>query len=39
LPSLLQTLQDMPWELPAYQPDGLEFVRKLLIDLGITPPQ
>jgi uncharacterized protein (DUF169 family) len=38
LPSLLQTLQDMPWELPAYQPDGLEFVRKLLIDLGITPP-
>jgi uncharacterized protein (DUF169 family) len=38
LPSLLQTLQDMPWDLPAYQPDGLEFVRKLLIDLGITPP-
>jgi uncharacterized protein (DUF169 family) len=38
LPSLLQTLQDMPWELPAYQPDGMEFVRKLLIDLGITPP-
>jgi uncharacterized protein (DUF169 family) len=38
LPSLLQTLQDMPWDLPAYQPDGMEFVRKLLIDLGITPP-
>ena len=38
LPSLLQTLRDMPWELPAYKPDGMEFVRKLLIDLGITPP-
>ncbi len=39
LPSLLQTLRDMPWVLPAYKPDGLEFVRRLLIDLGIAPPQ
>ena len=39
LSSLLQTLRDMPWVLPAYKPDGLEFVRRLLIDLGITPPQ
>jgi uncharacterized protein (DUF169 family) len=38
LPSMLQTLQDMPWVLPAFKPDGLEFVRKLLIELGITPP-
>jgi uncharacterized protein (DUF169 family) len=38
LPSILQNLQDMPWDLPAYQPDGMEFVRKLLIDLGVTPP-
>jgi uncharacterized protein (DUF169 family) len=38
LPSMLQTLQDMPWVLPAYEPDGLEFVRRLLIKLGITPP-
>ncbi|UCH06171.1 MAG: DUF169 domain-containing protein [Deltaproteobacteria bacterium] len=38
LSSILQTLRDMPWELPAYKPDGMEFVRKLLIDLGITPP-
>jgi uncharacterized protein (DUF169 family) len=38
LPSMLQTLQDMPWVLPAYKPDGLEFVRRLLIELGITPP-
>jgi uncharacterized protein (DUF169 family) len=38
LPSILQTLQDMPWVPPAFQPDGLEFVRRLLIELGITPP-
>ena len=37
LPSMLQTLQEMPWILPAFQPDGLEFVRRLLIELGITP--
>jgi len=36
--SLLQTLRDMPWVLPAYKPDGLEFVRRLLIELGIAPP-
>ena len=38
LSSLLQTLQDMPWVLPAYKPDGKEFVRRLLIELGIAPP-
>ena len=38
LSSMLQTLQDMPWVLPAYKPDGAEFVRRLLIELGITPP-
>ena len=37
LTSMLQTLQDMPWVLPAYKPDGMEFVRRLLIKLGITP--
>ena len=36
--SLLQTLRDMPWVLPAYKPDGKEFVRQLLIELGIAPP-
>ena len=36
LPSLLQTLQDMPWVLPAYKPDGLEFVRRLLDKLGLA---
>jgi uncharacterized protein (DUF169 family) len=38
LPSLLQTLQEMPWVLPAYKPDGLEFVGDLLSDLGLAPP-
>ena len=37
LPSILQTLQEMPWVLPAYQPDGPEFVRRLIDKLGITP--
>jgi uncharacterized protein (DUF169 family) len=34
LPSMLQVLQDMPRVLPAYQPDGPEFVKQLLIELG-----
>jgi uncharacterized protein (DUF169 family) len=38
LPSLLKTLRDMPWVLPAYKQDGFEFVRRLLIELGIAPP-
>jgi hypothetical protein len=28
----------MPWVLPAYKPDGLEFVGGLLSDLGLAPP-
>jgi uncharacterized protein (DUF169 family) len=36
LSSLLQTLQEMPWVLPAYKPDGPEFVRRLLDKLGIA---
>jgi uncharacterized protein (DUF169 family) len=38
LSSLLQTLQDMPWVLPAYKPDGAEFVRRLLIELALPRP-
>jgi uncharacterized protein (DUF169 family) len=34
LSSLLQTLQEMPWELPAFKPDGDEFVQKLLNSLS-----
>jgi uncharacterized protein (DUF169 family) len=36
LPSILQTLQEMPWVLPAYKPDGMEFVKRLLKELGIS---
>jgi hypothetical protein len=36
LPSLLQTLQVMPWMLPAYKPDGLKFVKRLLDTLGLS---
>jgi uncharacterized protein (DUF169 family) len=36
LPSLLETLREMPWDLPAFQPDGDEFVRQLIDTLGIT---
>jgi hypothetical protein len=39
LPSLLQTLQDMPWVPTPYQPGGLEYVKKLRIKLGLEPPQ
>ena len=39
LSSMLQTLREMPWILPAYEPDGREFVKRLLIKLGLIPPQ
>jgi uncharacterized protein (DUF169 family) len=35
LPSLLQNLQEMPWDLPAFQPDGQEFVQRLVNELGL----
>ena len=38
LSSMLHSLRDMPWVLPAFEPDGMEFVRQLLIKLGIAPP-
>jgi uncharacterized protein (DUF169 family) len=38
LPSLLQTLQDMPWVLPAYEPGGQEYVKQLLVEIGLAPP-
>jgi len=39
LGSMLQALRDMPWVLPAYEPDGPEFVKRLLVKLGMSPPQ
>ena len=38
LSSMLQTLQKMPWVLPAYKSDGMEFVKQLLHKLGIPTP-
>jgi uncharacterized protein (DUF169 family) len=38
LNSLMQTLREMPWVPEPYKPDGLEYVRKLRIDLGLDPP-
>ena len=38
LSTMLQTLKDMPWVLPAFEPDGLEFVRQLHIRIGLEPP-
>ena len=38
LPSTLQALKDMPWVLPAFEPDGDQFVKKVLDGLGLTPP-
>jgi uncharacterized protein (DUF169 family) len=37
LPALLQALAVMPWDLPAYAPDGPQFVGRLLEKLGIVP--
>jgi uncharacterized protein (DUF169 family) len=39
LSSLLPTLQEMPWVLPAYKSGGPDFVRRLMDKLGITPPE
>jgi uncharacterized protein (DUF169 family) len=39
LPSILQTLQEMPWVLPAYKPDGNDFVKQLLTNLGVGTPK
>lgn len=36
LPTLLQTLKEMPWVPPPYQPDGLEYVDKLKVRLGLV---
>jgi len=37
LPSILKTLHEMPWVLPAYKPDGMEFVGRVLSELGVSP--
>lgn len=37
LPSMLQALRDMEWVLPAFKPDGQEFVKRLLMELDMIP--
>jgi len=36
LPSMLQTLQEMPWVPPSCEPDGAEFFKQLTEQLGLT---
>jgi uncharacterized protein (DUF169 family) len=36
LMNIVQSLQEMPWVLPAYKEDGMEFVKKVLIKLGVV---
>lgn len=38
LPSLLNTLKEMPWVPRPFQPDGLEYVKNLRISLGLDKP-
>jgi uncharacterized protein (DUF169 family) len=38
IPSMLLTLEEMPWVLPAYGEDGMEYVQRLLIRIGVNPP-
>jgi hypothetical protein len=35
LPSMLETLKEMPWVPEPYKPEGLEFVKQLCIKLGL----
>ncbi len=37
LPAMLESLQDMPWVLPMFEPGGPEFRRQLRIQLGLDP--
>ncbi len=37
VPSLLRNLEDMPWVLPTFQPDGAEFRKQVRIELGLEP--
>jgi len=39
LTPMLHALRDMPWVLPAYKADGPEFVKHLLIELGLPLPE
>jgi hypothetical protein len=36
LPGILESLHDMPWVLPAYEENGMEYVKELLDKLGLS---
>lgn len=36
LSGIIESLHDMPWVLPAYKEDGMEFVKELLDKLGLS---
>jgi uncharacterized protein (DUF169 family) len=38
LPSMMETLREMPWVPEPYKPNGLEFVKQLRIKLGLEQP-
>jgi len=35
LPSMILSLKEMPWTPPAYQPDGFDFVKRVIDELGL----
>lgn len=35
LPEMLDTLKEMPWDLPGYQPNGKEYIKRLSERLGL----
>jgi hypothetical protein len=39
MPTIIKSLKDMPLVLPAYEPDGQEYVNKMRIELGLDPPK
>ncbi len=38
VPSMLQILREMPWVPRPYQPDGMEYVKRLRVRLGLDQP-
>lgn len=36
LPGILESLQNMPWVLPAYEPDGKQYVKKIMDTLDLS---
>ncbi len=39
LREILNTLKEMPWIPPGYKPDGMEYIKNVLIKIGVAPPE